>query len=150
MRKIIVATLAATLILPAAAMAQPGPGGPGGGYHDGGRDHHDGDRRDGDRHDGPRGGYDGPRGGFGDGGWQRGPNGRWRGADGRDWRQFRRGERFDMHRAPNYVVINDWRGYRGLRRPPVGYRWVRSGDDALLIGITSGIVAGVIAGAIAH
>jgi Ni/Co efflux regulator RcnB len=32
--------------------------------------------------------------------------------------------------------------------PPRGYRWVRNGNDAVLIGITSGIVASVIAGAI--
>jgi Ni/Co efflux regulator RcnB len=37
-----------------------------------------------------------------------------------------------------------------LQRPPAssprGYRWVRNGNDALLIGITSGVIASVIAG----
>jgi len=34
-----------------------------------------------------------------------------------------------------------------MRRPPRGYHWVRNGDDALLVGITSGIIASVIVGA---
>jgi Ni/Co efflux regulator RcnB len=61
-----------------------------------------------------------------------------------DWR---RGERFDYRRARNYQVINNYRGYR-LRTPPRGYHYVRSGNDAVLVGITSGIIAGIIAGAI--
>jgi Ni/Co efflux regulator RcnB len=61
--------------------------------------------------------------------------------------QFRKGERFDRRRAPNYAVV-DYHRYRRLGPPPRGYRWVRSGNDAVLIGITSGIVASVIAGAI--
>ena len=42
----------------------------------------------------------------------------------------------------------DYRRYRRLRPPPRGYHYVRSGNDAILIGITSGIVAAVIADAI--
>ncbi|GAA0337755.1 RcnB family protein [Sphingomonas oligophenolica] len=61
-----------------------------------------------------------------------------------DWR---RGERFDYRRARNYRVINDYRGYR-LKAPPRGYHYVRSGNDAVLVGITSGVIAGIIAGAI--
>jgi Ni/Co efflux regulator RcnB len=64
------------------------------------------------------------------------------------WRQFRRGERFYSNRAPNYVVIDDYRRWDRLRPPPRGYRWVRSGNDAVLVGIASGIVASVIIGAI--
>jgi len=60
-----------------------------------------------------------------------------------DWR---RGERFDYRRARNYQVINNYRGYR-LRTPPRGYHYVRSGNDAVLVGVTSGIIAGIIAGA---
>ena len=60
-----------------------------------------------------------------------------------DWR---RGERFDYRRAHNYRVINDYRVYR-LRTPPRGYHYVRSGNDAVLVGITSGVIAGIIAGA---
>lgn len=61
-----------------------------------------------------------------------------------DWR---RGERFDYRRARNYQVINNYRGYR-LKAPPRGYHYVRSGNDAVLVGVTSGIIAGIIAGAI--
>ena len=61
-----------------------------------------------------------------------------------DWR---RGERFDYRRAQNYRVINDYRGYR-LKAPPRGYHYVRSGNDAVLVGITSGVIAGIIAGAL--
>jgi Ni/Co efflux regulator RcnB len=68
----------------------------------------------------------------------------YRGAPHRGWRK---GERFDYRRAPNDRVINDYRVYR-LKAPPRGYRYVRSGNDAVLVGITSGLIAGVIAGAI--
>ncbi len=61
-----------------------------------------------------------------------------------DWR---RGERFDYRRARNYRVINDYRGYR-LQAPPRGYHYVRSGNDAVLVGITTGVIAGIIAGAL--
>jgi len=44
-------------------------------------------------------------------------------------------------------VIDNYRGYR-LRTPPRGYHWVRSGNDALLVAVTSGIIASVITGAI--
>jgi Ni/Co efflux regulator RcnB len=61
-----------------------------------------------------------------------------------DWR---RGDRFDYRRARNYQVINDWRGYH-LKAPPRGYHYVRSGNDAVLVGITTGIIAGILAGSI--
>jgi Ni/Co efflux regulator RcnB len=67
-----------------------------------------------------------------------------RGAQHRNWR---RGERFDRRYAQNYQEI-DYRRYRGLRTPPRGYRYIRSGNDAVLVGITSGIIASVIANAI--
>lgn len=57
---------------------------------------------------------------------------------------FRKGQRFDRMRAPNYRVI-DYRHYRRLSPPPRGYHWVRSGNDALLVAITSGVIASVIA-----
>ncbi len=64
-----------------------------------------------------------------------------------DFRNWRRGERFDYRRAPNYRVLNDYRSYR-LQAPPRGYRYVRSGNDAVLVGVTTGLIAAVIAGAI--
>lgn len=78
-----------------------------------------------------------------------------RGYDQRDYRgpqahrpfvQFRKGERFDRRRAPNYAVV-DYHRYRRLSPPPRGYHWVRSGNDAVLVAITTGIVASVIVGA---
>lgn len=60
---------------------------------------------------------------------------------------WRKGERFDTRQARNYRQI-DYRKYRGLRAPPRGYRYVQSGNDAVLVGITSGIIAAVIANAI--
>jgi Ni/Co efflux regulator RcnB len=66
---------------------------------------------------------------------------------GNQYRNWRKGERFDRRYARNYGVV-DYHRYRGLRTPPRGYHWVRSGNDAVLVGITSGIIASVIAGAI--
>lgn len=60
---------------------------------------------------------------------------------------WRKGERFDQRQARNYRQI-DYRQYRGLRAPPRGYRYVQSGNDALLVGISSGVIASVLAGAI--
>lgn len=57
---------------------------------------------------------------------------------------WRKGERFDYRQARNYRQI-DYRRYRGLRAPPRGYRYVQSGNDAVLVGITSGIIAAVFA-----
>ena len=64
-----------------------------------------------------------------------------------DHRAWRKGERFDSRQARNYRQL-DYRRYHGLRAPPRGYRWVQSGNDAVLVGITSGIIASVIAGSI--
>lgn len=65
------------------------------------------------------------------------------------YRRWAKGQRFDRRYARNYAVV-DYRRYqnRRLYAPPRGYRWVRSGNDAVLIGITSGIVAASIAGAL--
>ena len=59
-------------------------------------------------------------------------------------RNWQRGQRFDSRYASNYRVIANPRQYR-LHEAPRGYRWVQSGNDAVLIGITSGIVASVLA-----
>ena len=63
------------------------------------------------------------------------------------YRAWRKGQRFDQRYARNYRQI-DYRQYRGLRAPPRGYRYVQSGNDAVLVGITSGLIAAVVAGAI--
>lgn len=61
-------------------------------------------------------------------------------------RGWKKGDRFDRRQARNYRVISNPRAYR-LREAPRGYRWVQSGNDAVLIGITSGIVASILGSA---
>ena len=61
------------------------------------------------------------------------------------WKSFRKGDRFDRRYARNYRQI-DYRSYKRLKAPPRGYQYVRSGNDVLLVGITSGIVASVLTG----
>jgi Ni/Co efflux regulator RcnB len=61
-----------------------------------------------------------------------------------DYRKWSRGQRFDRRYASNYRVISSPRAYR-LQPAPRGYHWVQSGNDAVLVGITSGIVASVLA-----
>lgn len=62
-------------------------------------------------------------------------------------KRWAKGQRFDRRHAVNYRVISNPRAYR-LSNAPRGYRWVRSGNDAVLVGITSGIIGAVIGGAI--
>jgi len=61
-----------------------------------------------------------------------------------EYRKWSKGQRFDSRYASNYRVISNPRAHR-LHDAPRGYRWVQSGNDAVLVGITSGIVAGVMA-----
>src|SRR5579872_4405301 len=53
-------------------------------------------------------------------------------------RQWQRGERFDSRYAADYRVIDN-PGYYNLQPAPYGYRWVQSGNDAVLVAITSGV-----------
>lgn len=62
-------------------------------------------------------------------------------------RRWAKGQRFDKRYATNYRVVNNYRDYR-LSAPPRGYQWVRSGNDAVLIAITSGIIGAVVGSAI--
>lgn len=61
-------------------------------------------------------------------------------------RNWQRGDRFDSRYATNYRVIDN-PGYYNLRAAPRGYRWVQSGNDAVLIAITSGIIGALIGNA---
>jgi Ni/Co efflux regulator RcnB len=58
--------------------------------------------------------------------------------------RWNRGDRFDSRYATNYMVVSNPYAYN-LRAAPYGYRWVRSGDDAVLIAITSGIIGAILA-----
>ncbi|HEX8301021.1 RcnB family protein [Sphingomonas sp.] len=59
-----------------------------------------------------------------------------------EYRSWKRGQRFESRYARNYRQV-DYRQHRGLRAPPRGYRYVQSGNDAVLIGVTSGIIAAI-------
>ncbi|KQM22261.1 RcnB family protein [Novosphingobium sp. Leaf2] len=63
----------------------------------------------------------------------------------RGYRSFAKGQKFDSRYARNYQVV-DYRKYRGVKAPPRGYRYVRSGNDLLLVGVTSNVVAAVTSG----
>lgn len=62
-------------------------------------------------------------------------------------RRWARGQRFDSRYAHNYRVIHNPRAYR-LNDAPRGYRYVQSGNDALLVGIASGLIGAVLYGAL--
>lgn len=55
---------------------------------------------------------------------------------------WRTGERFERSHAPHYtrVVYVD---HYGLKPPPRGYVWVRSGWDALLVRLTNNIIVAI-------
>jgi Ni/Co efflux regulator RcnB len=59
-----------------------------------------------------------------------------------------KGQRFNRAEARNYRQINDWRQYqnRRLYAPPRGYQWVQSGNDAVLVALTSGLIGAVLGG----
>ena len=63
-----------------------------------------------------------------------------RGVEARAWRQ---GERFDSRYASNYRVIDNPYAYR-LRAAPRGYRWVQSGNDAVLVALASGLIGAIV------
>lgn len=60
------------------------------------------------------------------------------------YKSFGKGDRFDSRHARNYQQV-DYRKYKRLKAPPRGYRYVRSGNDVLLI-TAAGVVAAVTAG----
>lgn len=62
------------------------------------------------------------------------------------YKHFKKGERFDQRYAKNYRKIDNPRAY-GLRDAPKGQHWVRSGNDALLVGLVGGVIGAVIANA---
>jgi Ni/Co efflux regulator RcnB len=61
-------------------------------------------------------------------------------------RKWARGQRFDSRYAHNYRVISNPRAYR-LHDAPRGYRWVQSGNDAVMVAIASGLIGAVLSNA---
>ena len=68
--------------------------------------------------------------------------GRYQAPRGYQARQWRRGDRMpSAYRGRAYVV--DYHRY-GLRAPPRGYHYVRSGNDAVLTAVATGVIASVV------
>lgn len=65
-----------------------------------------------------------------------------RGYQQRDWSY---GQRMPSYYRTNQYVVNDYARY-GLRAPPRGYHYVRSGNDVVLAAIAGGLITAVIAG----
>ena len=60
-------------------------------------------------------------------------------------RSWSYGQRMPSYYRSNQYVVNDYGRY-GLRQPPYGYQYVRSGDDVVLAAIAGGLITAVIAG----
>lgn len=60
-------------------------------------------------------------------------------------RQWSYGQRMPSYYRTNQYVIRDYGRY-GLRQPPYGYQYVRSGNDVVLAAIAGGLISAVIAG----
>ncbi len=60
-------------------------------------------------------------------------------------RQWTYGQRMPSYYRSNQYVVRDYARY-GLRQPPSGYQYVRSGNDVVLAAVATGLVAAVIAG----
>ncbi|MDO9608715.1 MAG: RcnB family protein, partial [Brevundimonas sp.] len=55
------------------------------------------------------------------------------------------GQRMPSYYRSNAYVVNDYGRY-GLRAPPRGYQYVRSGNDVVLAAVAGGLITAVIAG----
>jgi len=60
-------------------------------------------------------------------------------------RSWSYGQRMPSYYRTNAYVVHDYSRY-GLRRPPQGYQYVRSGNDVVLAAIAGGLITAVIAG----
>ncbi|HEY1605996.1 MAG TPA: RcnB family protein [Allosphingosinicella sp.] len=60
--------------------------------------------------------------------------------------RWQMGQRFDRNYAANYRIIDNPGSYR-LREAPRGYRWVQSGNDAVLVALASGLIGALVANA---
>lgn len=60
-------------------------------------------------------------------------------------RQWAYGQRMPSYYRTNQYVVSDYHRY-GLRQPPYGYQYVRSGNDVVLTAVATGLITAVIAG----
>ena len=65
-----------------------------------------------------------------------------RGYQQRDWSY---GQRMPSYYRSNQYVVSNY-GQYGLRAPPRGYHYVRSGNDVVLTAVAGGLITAVIAG----
>jgi len=71
--------------------------------------------------------------------------GRYQPPRGYQTRQWSYGQRMPSYYRSNQYVVNDYGRY-GLRAPPRGYQYVRSGNDVVLAVVATGLITAVIAG----
>lgn len=81
--------------------------------------------------------------------WQRAQHrynaGRYYAPRGYNVQQWSYGQRMPSYYRTNQYVVNDYHRY-GLRQPPHGYHYVRSGNDVVLAAVAGGLISAVIAG----
>ncbi len=139
MKKFILAALAASVVA-TPVLAAPYDGNNNGRYE---QQRHDERGNGNDRSNNDRGRYEQRGDSRQQNRWDRNDN---RGPQRIEYRRWQKGQRFDNRYAYNYRVLSP-RAYH-LREAPRGYRWVQSGNDAVMVGITTGLIAAVIAGAL--
>ena len=126
MKRLLTAALALSLLTGTAAMAQPDHRDDHAGYDQRGHDQRGPDQRGPDQR-----GYD-----------HRGNDHRY---DARQQHHWARGERLPATYYRDHSHYVDYRTNH-LRRPPSGYRWVRTDDNNYaMIAITTGLIASIIA-----
>ena len=80
--------------------------------------------------------------------WQRAERrynvGRYQAPRGYQTRQWAYGQTMPSYYRSNQYVVNDYGRY-GLRAPPRGYQYVRSGNDVVLANSNNGLIAAIIA-----
>ena len=80
--------------------------------------------------------------------WQRAERrynvGRYQAPRGYQTRQWAYGQTMPSSYRSNQYVVNDYSRY-GLRAPPRGYEYVRSGNDVVLANSNNGLIAAIIA-----
>lgn len=71
--------------------------------------------------------------------------GRYHAPRGYQTRSWSYGQRMPSYYRSNQYVVRDYGRY-GLRQPPHGYQYVRSGNDVVLTAVATGLITAVIAG----
>ncbi len=71
--------------------------------------------------------------------------GRYQAPRGYQVRTWSYGQRMPSYYRSNQYVVRDYNRY-GLRQPPHGYQYVRSGNDVVLAAVATGLITAVIAG----